>query len=162
MHAAGWLAGPDGDPLVTSLALVKSWGNPYGPEQTARMRPWAIYSGVFTGELPPGLLDATIRWLACPVFLQPIDLPLATTRRGETVEARASLAGRLPEGWRQFAAAARPRASRHTRAASRSSGLTPTFTRASPPEIGRRARRMPGTRRAVRMNRPAPRYASQP
>ena len=31
MHAAGWLAGRDGSPLVTSLALVKSWGNPYRP-----------------------------------------------------------------------------------------------------------------------------------
>ena len=127
MHAAGWLAGPDGGPLVTSLALVKSWGNPYGPEQTARMRPWAIYSGFISGELPPGVLDAMVRWLACPVFLQPIDLPLPTMRRGETVEAHTTLEGRLPEGWRSARPPRRLRAWRHSRATSRSAGWTPTL-----------------------------------
>ena len=100
MHAAAWLTGPDGRPLVTSLALVKSWGNPYQSQQTGRMRPWAIFTGVASGGLPPALLDAMIRWLKCPAFLRPIDLPLATTRRGETVEASCALVGRLPEGWR--------------------------------------------------------------
>ena len=54
MHAAGWLAGPDGDPLVTSLALVKSWGNPYQSQQTTRMRPWAIFTCAASGGLPQG------------------------------------------------------------------------------------------------------------
>jgi hypothetical protein len=100
MHAAAWLAGPDGSPLVTSLALVKSWENPYQSQQTTRMRPWAIFTGVGSDGLPPAPLDAMIRWLECPAFLRPIDLPLATSRRGETVEATCALVGRLPEGWR--------------------------------------------------------------
>ena len=33
MHCAGWLDATDGSPILTSLALVKSWGNPYQRDQ---------------------------------------------------------------------------------------------------------------------------------
>ena len=56
MHCAGWLDAPDGSPILTSLALVKSWGNPYQPKQSTRMRPWAIFTGQVDGGLPQGLL----------------------------------------------------------------------------------------------------------
>jgi hypothetical protein len=99
-HDAGQVVGPHGRPILTSLALVKSWGNPYGPDQRVRMRPWVISTVPVDDKFPKDVLDAMLRWLGCPVCLRPIDLPLATTRRGETVEASGQLAGQLPNGWR--------------------------------------------------------------
>ena len=107
MHCAGWLNAPDGSPILTSLALVKSWANPYQPKQSTRMRPWAIFTGQVDGRLPQGLLDAMIAWLACPVCLRPVDLPLATTRRGETARPTCDLVGRLPAAGRCAVAAQR-------------------------------------------------------
>ena len=127
MHAAGWLAGPDGHPLVTSLALVKSWGNPYGPPTDRSPCGRGRFSRASRpADFHKSLLDAMIRWLACPVCLRPIDLPFATTRRGETVEARSTLEGQLPEGWRVRGRRAADKPRRVHATASRSAGLTPT------------------------------------
>ncbi len=98
-HTAGMVSDPTGQPIMNTLTLTKAWGNPYRAEQSVSLRPWAIYTGN-ADSLPPGLLEAMLRWLAIPACLGHIDLPMPTLHKGETVSVHAPLHGRIPAGWR--------------------------------------------------------------
>jgi hypothetical protein len=98
-HTAGLVIDPAGQTIMNTLTLTKAWGNPYLAEQSVPLRPWAIYTGI-SERLPPGLLDAMLRWLALPACLGSIDLPMPTLHKGETVSVHAPLHGELPTGWR--------------------------------------------------------------
>ena len=82
-------------------------GKPLRAKADRPMRPWAIFTGVVKDELPAGLLDAMIDWLACPgVPAARSTCRLATTRRGETVEAASEVCGTAAERAGACAAAA--------------------------------------------------------
>lgn len=98
-HAAGMVTDPAGQTIMNTLALTKAWGNPYLAEQSVPLRPWAIYTGI-ADSLPAHLLEAMLRWLEIPACLGPIDLPMPTLHKGETVSVHAPLHGRLPTRWR--------------------------------------------------------------
>lgn len=102
-HVAGSLVSPDGSLLLASLLLCKSWGNPYGVDQSLPVRPWALFTGILESDPPEALLDAMVRWVDMPVCLRPVELESATIHQGERVPVRAALTGPLPEGWRVVA-----------------------------------------------------------
>ncbi len=99
-HIVGSLVAPDGATVLASLLFCKSWGNPYGVDQSKPVRPWAVYTGHLGAEPPTGLLPAMLRWVTSPVCLRPIDLESATIHAGETVSVQVRLEGTLPPGWR--------------------------------------------------------------
>jgi hypothetical protein len=97
-HEAGTVCGPDGRTLGISLLLTKFFRNPFS-STTAPPRPWAIFAGEPSGELPGELLSGMLRWLSCPVFLSEPVVDLAALRKGEKTDVEIRLSDMLPSGW---------------------------------------------------------------
>ncbi len=96
---AGWVNTPNGEHYLSTLQLVKYFGNPYQKDQTVLCHPWVVFCGEMESELPMEIYDGIYRWMCSEANLKEIELESATVHRGETVHPSVALTGPLPDGW---------------------------------------------------------------